>query len=52
MVTSEIDIARETDGGPGPLVEAPLLSLVMSMTGPTPAYDHLSGGGVVTLRSR
>ena len=52
MATSEIDIARETDGGPGPLVEGPLLSLVMSMTGRTPAYEDLSGDGVAILRLR
>ena len=38
--------------GSGPLVEGPLLSLVMSMTGRKPAYDDLSGDGVATLRAR
>jgi uncharacterized protein (TIGR03083 family) len=38
--------------GSGPLVEGPLLSLVLSMTGRRPAYDDLSGAGVATLRSR
>ena len=38
--------------GSGPLVEGPLLSLVMSMKGRKPAYDDLSGDGVATLRAR
>lgn len=38
--------------GSGPLVEGPLLSLVMSMAGRKPAYDDLTGDGMATLRSR
>ena len=38
--------------GSGPLVEGPLKSLVMAMTGRKPAYDDLAGDGVATLRTR
>ena len=38
--------------GTGPLVEGPLLSLVMAMTGRKPACDDLSGDGLATLRGR
>jgi uncharacterized protein (TIGR03083 family) len=38
--------------GTGPLVEGPLQSLIMAMTGRKPACDDLSGEGVATLRTR
>jgi uncharacterized protein (TIGR03083 family) len=38
--------------GTGPLVEGPLKSLVMAMTGRKAAYDDLAGDGVATLRGR
>jgi uncharacterized protein (TIGR03083 family) len=41
------------DGDPGTtLVEGPLLSLLLAMTGRTVACDDLTGPGVATLRSR
>ena len=46
--------ATDTDWshGDGPEVAGPVMSLVMSMTGRTPALDDLEGEGVATLRSR
>ena len=38
--------------GDGPLVEGPLTSLLLAMTGRRAACDDLSGEGVATLRSR
>ena len=47
---------RATDAdwthGSGPLVEGPLLSLLMAATGRTAHTDDLAGDGVATLRSR
>ena len=47
---------RATDAdwtyGSGPLVEGPMLSLVLAGTGRKAALDDLSGDGVETLRSR
>jgi uncharacterized protein (TIGR03083 family) len=47
---------RATDAdwtyGSGPLVEGPVLSLVLAGTGRKAALDDLSGDGVETLRSR
>jgi uncharacterized protein (TIGR03083 family) len=42
----------EWSHGTGPLVEGPLKSLVMAMTGRKAAYDDLAGDGVATLRGR
>jgi uncharacterized protein (TIGR03083 family) len=42
----------EWSHGTGALVEGPLKSLIMAMTGRKPAYDDLSGEGVATLRTR
>ena len=42
----------EWSHGTGPEVAAPILSLVMAMTGRKAADDDLTGEGVVTLRSR
>jgi len=38
--------------GEGPLVEGPMLSLVLAMTGRRAALDDLSGEGLATLRER
>ncbi len=38
--------------GEGPVVEGPMLSLLMAMTGRRAALDDLSGEGVQTLRER
>ena len=38
--------------GTGPLVEGPMLSLLLAMTGRAAALDDLMGDGVATLRSR
>jgi uncharacterized protein (TIGR03083 family) len=47
---------RATDAewshGSGPEVAGPIVSLVLAMTGRTPALDDLTGDGVATLRSR
>ena len=47
---------RATDGdwshGAGPLVEGPMLSLLLAMTGRKTALDDLTGEGVAVLRSR
>ena len=47
-------VATDTDWthGSGPLVEGPLLSLLMAATGRGSACDDLAGEGVATLRER
>ncbi len=43
---------RDWSHGTGPLVEGPLMSLLLAATGRAPACDDLSGDGVPSLRAR